>query len=135
MSPEEFFDMKAIHNTGFVIGHGKRGLKGPEELIDPRTKILIWDENIIYLSCLNLICSNRLGWTNHKNDWLANIPTNCPECGQERISHEFIVPNAFLEETIKSSDGISIIQVPITAPFRKACIIRYVRIKNELLSG
>jgi hypothetical protein len=135
MSPEEFFDMKSFINANYEIGHGKRGLRGPEELIHPRTGTLIWDEDKVYLSCLNPDCSNRLGWTAHKNEWLANIPINCPECFQERISHEFIVPNAFLEETVKSPDGLSVIQVPITAPFRKACIIRYVKIKNQLLSG
>jgi hypothetical protein len=113
MNPEQFFSMTS--NPNHEIGHGKRGLRSITELSE-------WSADIVKLHCFTCFTD----WDMTKTSWLNNIPLECPNCSNETLAHEYMVPDAFTQEQIKPS---GIIQ-QITEPFRRACIVRYVKTKS-----
>jgi len=123
MDPNVFFSMK--DNPGYEVGQGKRGLRTAEEIYD-------WDEMKVKLKCLNPTCGAAEEIL--KTSWLENIPTHCSICNSEMLGHEYVVPNAFTKEMIKKykPDGsFDTTEDIITEPFRRACIVRFVKVKTQ----
>ena len=117
MNPEEFFSF--TDNPGYQIGQGKRGMRSEQEY---NTWVSYGGQ--VKVTCTNPQCNATM--MINREDWLNNIPTTCIN-NHESLSHQYLIENAFMYEKVKKNGEFVVEE--ITEPFRRACLVNWVKIK------